>query len=103
MRVRPKFGPVPASKLMHMAIPDLFVMWDTGIKEKYKIPTYYCSRYVNAKWYTSFLKLMKVQINHAINDFMGVKGLDRQRAIQQIKLKDNNLTLARIIDKYNFA
>lgn len=102
LRVKPKFGSVPASKLMHMAIPRLFVMWDSGIKEEYGIPTY-CSDSLTAERYTDFLKLMKAQINHAINNLMQVKGLDRETAIQQIRLKDNNLTLARIVDKYNFA
>lgn len=101
LRVRPKFGSVPASKLMHMAIPTLFVMWDTGIKKKHRIPTYYYSD--QAEWYVRFLKLTKVQINHAINDFMKVNAVDRQRAIQQIRARDGNLTLARIVDKYNFA
>lgn len=70
LKVKPKFGPVPASKLMHMALPDLFVMWDTQIKRKYGVPTYYYSDH--AKWYVRFLKLMKLQINHAINDFMKI-------------------------------
>ena len=101
LKIRPKFGSVPASKLMHMAIPGLFMMWDKGIKEKYKVPAYYYSNH--AKWYIKFLKLMKVQINHTINDFIEVSGLDRQSAVQQIRLKDRDLTLPRIVDKYNFA
>lgn len=44
LKVRPKFGPVAASKLMHMAIPDLFLMWDTGIRSEYRIPTYYSEK-----------------------------------------------------------
>lgn len=29
--IKPRFGPVPASKLMHMALPDLLMMWDNAI------------------------------------------------------------------------
>ena len=99
--VRPKFGPVPASKLMHMAIPELFVMWDTGIKSKYHIPNSYGSN--QAMWYVRFLKLMKLEMNHAISDLMRIKGINRQKAKDQIKAINGNLTLTRIVDKYNFA
>jgi hypothetical protein len=34
LRIEPKFGKVPASKLMHMALPNLFVMWDNGIIDR---------------------------------------------------------------------
>jgi len=99
--VQPKFGTVPASKLMHMAIPDLFVMWDTDIKKKYKIPSYYSSNH--ALSYVEFLKLAQLQINHAIIDCMNKNNINRQDAILHIKESDDNLTLSRILDKYNFG
>lgn len=101
LEVEPKFGPVPASKLMHMAIPRLFMMWDTEIRRAYGIPVYYFSDH--ADWYVKFLKLMRCQINHAIDDFQEVNGVDRQTAISQIRSRDGNTTLTRMLDKYNFA
>ena len=114
LSVRPKFGPVPASKLMHMALSSLFVMWDTPIREAYGIPTYHQAPH--ARWYVSFLKLMQIQANHAISNVMEIYGVDREEAIQHItktitedirgKLKMREcpeLTLARILDMYNFA
>lgn len=101
LEVTPKFGPIPASKLMHMAVPKLFVMWDTQIKDKYGIPNYYGSK--QPEHYISFLKLMKIQINHAIDNFTEINGVSRDEAVRQIRLRDRNLNMARLIDKYNFA
>lgn len=101
LRVRPKFGPVAASKLMHMAIPRLFVMWDTGIRIEYGIPTYYGTDH--ARNYLGFLKLMRLQINHATNCYSKAYDIDVQTTIEQLREKDKNSTLPRVIDKYNFA
>lgn len=100
-KVTPKFGPVAASKLMHMAIPRLFVMWDTGIRSKYRIPTYYATNH--ARNYMKFLKLMQLQIKHAIHNYAKAYGVNTQTAIQQIRKEDDYSTSARIVDKYNFA
>ena len=99
--VKPKFGSVPASKLMHMAIPELFVMWDTGIKSKYHLSSYYTANH--AKQYVKFLKLMRLQIQHTIKSYQQTKNVNTETAIQHIKAKDNYSTLARMVDKYNFA
>lgn len=99
--VKPKFGPVPASKLMHMAIPRLFVMWDTEIKRKYRIPIYYAANH--ARHYLRFLKLMQLQIRHAIDSYARTYEVDSQTITQRIIEKDKGSTLPRILDKYNFA
>jgi len=101
LSVKPKFGSVPASKLMHMAIPELFVMWDTGIKSKYHLSPYSVAGH--ARQYVKFLKLMQIQIRHAINSYVKDKNVDTQTAIRHIRMKDNYSTLARMVDKYNFA
>ncbi len=99
--VQPKFGPVPASKLMHMAIPDLFIMWDKNIKKQYGIPDYYSSNH--AVWYVKFLNMMQIQINHVTTDYARIHNVSNQDAIPQIMEHDNNLTIPRILDKYNFG
>ena len=101
MRVRPKFGPVAASKLMHMVIPNLFVMWDTGIRSEYRMPTYYAANH--ARHYLRFLRLMQLQIRHAIEDHAEANSVNTRTSIQQIRKEDNHTTLPRIADKYNFA
>jgi len=101
LKVRPKFGPVAASKLMHMTIPCLFVMWDTGIRSKYRIPTYYATNH--ARNYLRFLKLMQLQIRHATESYAKAYGVNTQTAIHRIRKKDDYSTLPRIVDKHNFA
>jgi len=101
LTVRPKFGPVAASKLMHMAIPHLFMMWDTEIRSKYYIPNYYGANH--AQHYLRFLKLMQFQIKHAIDSYTKTHNIDARTAIRKIRKKDDISTLPRIIDKYNFA
>ena len=101
LEVKPKFGPVAASKLMHMAIPNLFMMWDTGIKSKYRIPTYYVANH--AKHYLRFLELMQLQTRHAVESYAKSHGVDSQTAALKIEGKDEGSTLPRILDKYNFA
>lgn len=101
LNVKPKFGSVPASKLMHMAIPELFVMWDVGIKSKYRVSSYYSVDH--AEQYIKFLKIMQMQIQHAIKSYAEEKKVDTKIAIQHIRMEDDYFTLARMIDKYNFA
>jgi len=101
LTVRPKFGPVATSKLMHMAIPHLFMTWDTEIRSKYHIPNYYGTNH--AQHYLRFLKLMQFQIKHAIDSYAKTHNIDARTAIREIRKKDDISTLPRIIDKYNFA
>jgi hypothetical protein len=46
---------------------------------------------------------MQLQLNHAISDFSEIKHVDRKTSIGIIRASDNNLTLARILDKFNVA
>lgn len=99
--IQPKFGPVAASKLMHMAIPYLFIMWDTKIKKQYGISNYFSSN--QAVLYVKFLNMMQLQINHVTADYARKNNISIQDAILQIMEHDNNSTIPRILDKYNFG
>ena len=99
--VRDKFGPVPASKLMHMALPNLFMMWDSGIREKYNLGTSYAP--THSLYYVRFLKLMQIQLTHAITTCSKHFNIDFRGALLKIRKEDSNATLTRIADKYNFA
>ena len=101
LQIKTKFGPIPASKLMHMALPDLFVMWDNGILQRYCIPKQRFNR-IKAKSYTAFLILMQENINHVIKSYP-LPGLTHQQIIQQIRNEHENLTLPRLLDMANMA
>jgi|SRR3989344_559229 len=67
-----------APKLMHIKNPKLFVMWDSYIKG------YYGFRKGTAEDYVNFLKKM-------------------QEMFKDIKWKNKNRTLAKVIDEYNYV
>ena len=79
----PKISSVAISKMMHMFIPDFFIMWDNGIQERYGF-------YGNVKGYTYFLQRIKKKIveNNLIEGY------------NNSKLKDE-ITLLKLIDEYN--
>lgn len=68
------------SKIMYFKNPNLFVMWDTKIREMYKIPQIKTT----AEMYIDFLKTMQKEFSH-------------------IKLKRDDISLARAVDMYNFV
>jgi len=66
-----------ASKLMHLTIPEVFVMWDAYIRKEWGFKTGYAEDYFN------FLKKMQ-------DEFKGIK-------------KEKGETLAKCIDEYNYV
>lgn len=79
-----------ASKIMHMANPKLFVMWDDKIADSYGFAR-------NYRGYINFLEKMKEEI----------KGIRRNELYASLK-KDryfkhySNLPLTKLIDMYNY-
>lgn len=99
--IAPRFGPVPASKLMHMALRELFVMWDNAIIKGYHVPSYPSDK----PQYLPFLVLMQENARHIKQtdpaesnvtwaDFLG-------RINQQCGYK--GLSMARLLDIANYA
>jgi len=68
-----------AVKIMHLRNPNLFVMWDTGIRSIFKI-----KNRASPEDYISFLKKMK-------KEFGSIRWEDRER------------TFAKAIDQYNYV
>ena len=103
--VKPRFGPVPASKLMHMALPSLFMMWDDSIIKGYSVPKEDLPR-IGRKWsYAAFLLLMSENISHIRETYPNGLDLTYQQLIERIN-KDcgyANLPITRLLDIANFA
>lgn len=72
-------GQTGASKIIHFKHPPLFVMWDTAIRKKYKIPNT-----ASSDDYIKFMKLMQKEFGH-------------------IQWNTGYKTLAKAIDEYNFV
>jgi len=67
-----------ASKIMHLKNPNLFVMWDRGIRRMYGI------RHVESEDYISFLRKLK-------------------KRFSDITWENRDQTLAKAIDEYNYV
>lgn len=103
--IQPRFGPVPASKLMHMALPGLFMMWDDSIIRGYGVPRENLPG-IGRKWsYSAFLLLMSENISHIRETYPNGLDLTYQQLTERIN-KDCgyiNLPITRLLDIANFA
>jgi hypothetical protein len=97
--IRPKFGPVASSKLMHMALPDLFMMWDNAIIKAYLVPTLNMGK-KRFYSYLYFLLEMQENLNHIQMTFPGlgnvVNAIDGHFGY-------TNFSLTRLLDIANYA
>lgn len=104
LQIEPKFGRVAASKLMHMALPDLFVMWDSSIIQRHCIPRERLTHIKGkARSYVGFLVLMQENILHVIKSYPEESQLTSQEVVQRIRAENNNLSLPRLLDMANMA
>jgi len=79
-----RFGAVATSKLLHIALPDLFVMWDNAISDGYDVKmTGYSYAY-------KFMPRMKDELEEAIDDFIKHHPCSRDEAIGRIRKEANN-------------
>lgn len=103
-QIKSKFGPVPASKLMHMAVPNLFVMWDDGIIQRHCIPKQKLPGIKGKKRsYVAFLILMQENVRHVVQGHPQASELTSTEIIQRILAQHSNLSLPRLVDMANMA
>ncbi|MGD0995429.1 MAG: hypothetical protein ABR909_07900 [Candidatus Bathyarchaeia archaeon] len=99
------YGPVPASKTLHIACPSLLVMWDNSICfEVYEKLNMKLNGYSYAY---IFMPRMKQKLEEAIDSCMKAKGLSRIDAIQWLlseieKTHKTSRSLAKALDEYNW-
>ncbi|MFH1773892.1 MAG: hypothetical protein ABH874_02905 [Methanobacteriota archaeon] len=86
-----KHGFTGASKIMHIILPQLFVMWDGRIREAYN-----CKG--NAEGYIKFVQKAKVEAEELMDSWMRWKSKDE---LWQ-ELGEDEITLPRILDRVNF-
>ncbi|HML03429.1 MAG TPA: hypothetical protein VK487_08665 [Candidatus Bathyarchaeia archaeon] len=96
------FGPVPASKTLHLVAPSLFVMWDRPIcKELYDLRLNgYCYAY-------KFIPKMKEELEEAIESCMQERACSRTDAVKWLyeeieRIHHTRRTLAKAIDECNW-
>ena len=92
-----RYESTDASKILHTILPDFFVMWDKEIKDNL------VGGGGNGAVYAfRFLPQMQSEINEAITKCMEERFMKREDAIDFIRTKTNNKTLAKLIDEYNY-
>jgi hypothetical protein len=94
------FGPVPASKTLHIVAPDLFVMWDNAICQHYRMRP--CAYDYTFK----FLPKMKAELDEAVHDVTQA-GCSRREAIERIRQQGQRIwgfreSIAKLVDEYNW-
>ena len=89
------YMPVPASKLLHMVNPKLFVMWDKNIGKRY-VPKLDGHHYAYV-----FLPQMQREVNEAIDAYVKDTNLNRNAAIKQMESHCGR-TLAKLVDECNY-
>ncbi|MCJ7631706.1 hypothetical protein MUP77_04795, partial [Candidatus Bathyarchaeota archaeon] len=94
-------SPTTISKTLHALNPEIFVMWDTKIREKYRNKN---SRVRdNPEGYLEFLKETQKEIRDALNDRKKETGKGLDEIEKEIRNKYKNITLAKIIDEHNWV
>lgn len=99
-------GPTAISKVLHLLNPELFVMWDEDIREKYGVRG-------SVNGYIEFLKKMQVEIKEALDGEAKNRGYSKEEVARRIceELTSEKLgrefirkkTLAKLIDEYNWT
>ena len=94
-------SPTTISKTLHVLNPEIFVMWDIGIREKYKNKNNRIR--ANPEGYREFLKETQKEIREALNDRKKEAGKGLDEIEKEIRNRYKNITLAKIIDEYNYG
>jgi hypothetical protein len=93
-------SPTTISKIMHVLNPEIFVMWDIGIRDRYKKKNR--SVLGNSEGYLEFLKENQREIRDALNDGRKTTGKDLDEIERELRKEHENKTLAKLIDQYNY-
>lgn len=96
------FGPVPASKTLHVLAPGFFVMWDNAVSE-----TFGC-HLCGYDYAFRFLPQMQAEIAECVADLMGSRGLNKNQSLQHIRDEGASIwresrTIAKLVDEYNWT
>jgi hypothetical protein len=96
------FGsPTTISKVLHLFNPEIFVMWDNGIRKMYKAHNTRVRE--NSEGYLEFLKEVQRKLLDASNDRARMAGTTLDEVEREIRERYSWKTLAKIADEYNWA
>ncbi|MCL7389375.1 MAG: hypothetical protein LZ173_05495 [Thaumarchaeota archaeon] len=84
-------GPTSSSKILHLLIPNLFIMWDREIAREFDVQ-------MNSGGYVNFLKMCK-SIYEKLSEKYKEQGVDNPTAYLLSKFKK---PLTKLLDEYNW-
>jgi len=94
-----RFESTDTSKILHVIIPNLFVMWDDRIRK-----AIIGDDKRDGRCYAyEFLPEMQKTIKEYLNTYISEKGGSFEFAAQQLSKMADNYTLAKLIDEYNYV
>jgi len=96
------FGPVPASKTLHVLVPGFFIMWDNAISRRYGC------RLQGYDYAFKFLPRMQAEIEECVADLKVRLGLNRSQSLKYIRDEGERIwgesrTVAKLVDEYNWT
>ena len=92
-----------ASKILHVLVPDLFVMWDDTIRYAYG-----CRRQKegdDSEKYFTFLKRVQLEAKEAVESYCSEHNCTDEEAMRRIRLElyeEGFYPFTRLVDIYNF-
>jgi hypothetical protein len=93
-------SPTTISKILHLLNPEVFVMWDNAIVEKYREMNHGVN--YTSRGYLEFLKVTQKEIKEALKERQKATGKRLDEVENEIRLRCKNKTLAKIVDEYNW-
>lgn len=88
-----RIGPVGASKILHILLPDLIIMWDKDIRYAYD-----CVSKDEEGDFIKFIQIIQEETNELLESSNKTK-----KEICRGCYPNNEVTLLKLIDEYNFV
>ena len=93
-------GATGASKALHLLLPDLIVMWDSGIRGQYHLPATHAG-------FLRFHELMQSELKQALRTYVAGHGGTEREAIRAI-LRERygepvERPITKVLDEYNWV
>lgn len=99
IRGRERFESTGTSKILHVIIPELFVMWDTRIRKGILGPR---NEYKGSEYAYEFLPKMQSFAKQFLDSYIRENGGNHENASKQVSQRADGYTLAKLVDQLNF-
>lgn len=92
-----------ASKILHILIPRLFIMWDRRIAAGYGVDRDSHDQFPGHEYVRKFLPRVMVELEEALSTFQRDHQCEVSEAALALESLGGGLTIARMLDEFNYA